>query len=516
MGSFPNIFGGSSSSSGVSDQAISQTVNDAIAGANMMGDTQGAALLGGDSGGFNPFSTLSNISNSLSSSGAAPPAVSPQTPVDPQSDPSGAAGGTQSNVQPGQGSALPTLTPGETGPQSPRQTTPTIYQQDSELNKLIRMITGQPKGPTWILPQVKPGETGPQAQQAVPGQTPAQILNSIFGSQPTDASIPPGAPQGGDISVHKPNYLDPTIRAQGPGAGAGVAAPQPQPYLPENDPIATGPGSSPVPQQPPQTQPPQDQQQPPIAQAQPRQMSRLMQDIAGISHGNPASLLDLAQALYPIIPALGIAATGKGRPGVNYAGPGELEQFFGEDEAAGLNDAMRLGLQDKNGKPSRTGAYDRNGAYVATPEKTAVSNQIPGLTPKVFDDYVRQAAPKRHIDPDIASKVFGSESNYGQNNINRRDVNGYPDYGPAQLNMAPGALGDQYFKETKLNPQNFAQDWKRQIDYALDHIAKEGWTDLYPGTSKKLGLSRWSGINRPAPAVSMSLSGTSPAASFLT
>lgn len=510
MGTFPNIFGGSSSSSGVSDQAISQTVDDAIAGANMMGDTQGAALLGGDSGGgFNAFNTLSNISNSLNS-GATPPAVSPQTPVNPQSDPAGAAGGTQSNVQPGQGSALPTLTPGETGPQSPRQTTPTVYQQDSELNKLIRMITGQPKGPTFIEPRNAGVEATIPHTPTIPG-----AFNAIFGSQPTDASIPPGAPQGRDITVNRP-----PVTAGGPGA-----VPPAAPYQPENDPIATGPGSSPVPQQPPQTQPPQDQQQPPIAQgpqqppiaqAQPRQMSRLMQDIAGISHGNPASLLDLAQALYPIIPALGIAATGKGRPGVNYAGPQELEQFLGEDEAAGINDAMRLGLQDKNGKPSRTGAYDRNGAYVLSPAKAPTSNQIPGVTPQIADNQIRQAAPKFGIDPDIASKVLGSESGYGQNNINQRDVNGYPDYGPMQLNMAPGALGAQFLKETGQDPRNFAQNWKQQIDYALAAVAKNGWTDLYPGTSKKLGLSRWSGINRPAPAVSMSLSGTSPAASFLT
>lgn len=426
MGSVSDAFGsltGGSTSSG-------NLINDASLGDQIMGGT-GFGSTGSSSS--NPLSTLSTLLSGVNSAMGAPPASAKTQEPAPQSDPVGSQIGSQSNVSPGPGAQpMPTVAPGETGPQSPQASRSQGDQGPlDELAKALKALQGKPTSPTGLIPQ------------------------------------------GRDITVRRP----PAPPAYEPG-DTGPPAP------PQTPPPAPTPGSEP---QTPIQFPPAAPQQ-----AEPQHMSQLMRDLAGISTGNPMALLDLAQALYPIIGSLGIAATGKGRPGVNYAGLGEIQDLF---NSGGMESGIKTPPTfDKNGNPTRGGPFDSRGAFVGSPDKTPVSNQIPGVTPKIADGYIRQSAPKFGIDPDVASKVLGAESGYAQNNINKRDVNAYPDYGPMQLNMAPGALGDQFLKETGKDPRNFAQDWKQQIDYALAHVAKEGWTDLYPGTSKKLGLDRWTGI----------------------
>ena len=133
---------------------------------------------------------------------------------------------------------------------------------------------------------------------------------------------------------------------------------------------------------------------------------------------------------------------------------------------------------------------------VATPQTTSMSNQIPGVNAKMMDDYVRQAAQKRGIDPNVASRMLGAESAYGQNNLGDK-VNGQPtSFGPFQLHFAPDgkAMGDDALK-AGIDPRKFAQNWRQQVDFALDRAAKGGWGP-WQTSMNKLGLNQWSGINR--------------------
>ena len=492
-----NPFGGSSASSSGS---LDQTLSDASLGEQMMGGT-GDFGTGAGANAFTSSDTLGNIVNALSGSPQATQAVAMNPPgaaAATGGDPTGAASGTQSSTSPGQ-------TPPQQQNQQEQQTAPKGSDEQGraaaipKLQDLIAALKGKPPGPTFILPEPpKPGDTGPQSP--VQSTTPiAQIVNQLMGARKAEARLPPApvpapAPdQGGDITV-KPRAA--AAPRQDPEVGGEEAAPAPAPPA-----AAPAPAPGPPTQSGPQPAPAATPQQ-----ANPAQMSRLMRDITGISQGNPMALADLAMALYGIGAPLAIALGSRGgrpsmrpggHPGVDYAGGyGEAQSLLNEeDKRQGTLAGLRF---NKNGQPAPAGAFNHQGAFVAQPEKTPTSGQIPGVTAPIMDSYVRQAAQKRGMDPNIASKMLGAESGYGQNNLGDY-VNGQPtSFGPFQLHFAPDgkAMGDQFFHDTKLDPRNFAQNWKQQVDYALDRATKEGWTPGWTTSMKKLGLNQWSGIQR--------------------
>lgn len=93
--------------------------------------------------------------------------------------------------------------------------------------------------------------------------------------------------------------------------------------------------------------------------------------------------------------------------------------------------------------------------------------------------YIREAALRRGMDPDIALKVAGGEGLHAdptegyQSTIVDDAGNREESYGIFQLNMNPGAVGDQMLKTTGIHPRD---NPLKAIDFALDTANKVGWS----------------------------------------
>jgi len=114
--------------------------------------------------------------------------------------------------------------------------------------------------------------------------------------------------------------------------------------------------------------------------------------------------------------------------------------------------------------------------------------------------YLRQAAIARHIDPDIAVRAFGHEAlNVFDPNQPDRGGDHGSSFGPAQLHYGglskvepnPG-LGDAFTKATGLDARD-PSTWPQQIDFALDHVTKNGW-GAWMG-AKAEGITGMMGVN---------------------
>jgi hypothetical protein len=119
------------------------------------------------------------------------------------------------------------------------------------------------------------------------------------------------------------------------------------------------------------------------------------------------------------------------------------------------------------------------------------------MTP--LEQYIRQAAAARGIDPEVAVRVAKSEG--GLNDPIRQSgvlKNGArePSYGPFQLLIGGGSSG---FPEglgnravaAGIDPRN-PNDAYRGIDFALDEASKKGWGQWYG--AKAVGLGNFAGI----------------------
>jgi hypothetical protein len=354
------LSGGGSSASGVTDQTFSDaTLGDQIMGGS--GDFGGSTSAAGPTE-FNQFSDIANALSSGAPAGASPTAAQsvamnpPSAAAQTGGDPVGAASGTQSATtpgsapansnqpQPGQGQQqqqqdhappsavaelktllkqlsgkpigptgpLPTLAPGQTGPQSPQMPLPTLAAgQTGRPSFTPAMIGGMPnEGGIANLPTLAAGETGPPS-----GRTPGDALDQVAGAPPAAASIPPGAAQQPSAAVSPPGGgRDITVRK---------AAPQAMPF-PQNEPGEVAPGGPALPTrkptQPPEAAQPTETEQPPQAAPQPTPPPpRLLQDITGASTGAPIPLAELAQVAMALLPLIGMFGGGRGgrgrRPG---------------------------------------------------------------------------------------------------------------------------------------------------------------------------------------------------------
>lgn len=121
-----------------------------------------------------------------------------------------------------------------------------------------------------------------------------------------------------------------------------------------------------------------------------------------------------------------------------------------------------------------------------------------------LEAYIRQAAARRGIDPDIAVRVARSEG--GLKDPVRQSLvvkNGRrePSYGPFQLLIGggdtgfPRGMGNDALA-AGIDPRDPNQ-WQRGIDFALDNAAKGGWGPWYG--AKASGIGRFDGIGgKPA------------------
>ena len=129
------------------------------------------------------------------------------------------------------------------------------------------------------------------------------------------------------------------------------------------------------------------------------------------------------------------------------------------------------------------------------------------------EQYIRSAAVKRGIDPDIAVRVARSEglgpgvwqSNYHKNG--KRETS----YGPYQL-LVGGGLGDKFTRKYGKSPSDPSTVYQ-QVDFALDEAAAGGWSPWYGAA--KVGVGNWDGLRgakagsslKPSDMPPMSLSG---------
>jgi hypothetical protein len=266
----------------------------------------------------------------------------------------------------------------------------------------------------------------------------------------------------------------------------------------------------------------------------------IMRDVSGVSHGVPPALGQLAQMAMPLLMMAmgggfgggrhgghGRGFGGMGHPGGRGMWPYHHPSFgwgmhgfhpgggwrpmnpvhfreMGGGGGGGMNPMMTAlaggagggftsgdtGVSNK-GVPQDGGNQGFNPALATN---TPTSGQIPGMSASDVDGLVRQAATDNGIDPNVLSRLVSAESAYGQNYTNPRDTNGYPSYGPFQLNMAPGAMGDQFMRETGKDPKD-PRTVPDQIKWVAAHVKDNGWKP-WQTSANKLGLDQWAGINR--------------------
>lgn len=137
--------------------------------------------------------------------------------------------------------------------------------------------------------------------------------------------------------------------------------------------------------------------------------------------------------------------------------------------------------------------------------------------------YIRQAASKRGIDPEVAIKVAQSEGGLVPNRIGSFSTG--RSFWPFQLHYGgPGyeqfgtvaGMGNTFTKQTGYQPGD-PSAWRAATDYALDQAARSGWGQWYG--ARNVGVTGFTGINRspgripdnPIPAsVTKNLDGAPP------
>lgn len=118
---------------------------------------------------------------------------------------------------------------------------------------------------------------------------------------------------------------------------------------------------------------------------------------------------------------------------------------------------------------------------------------------KSIEDYIKEAAKLRGIDPNIAVRVAKSEGlapGVWQSNVTKNGVR-EPSFGPFQLLVGgegtgfPAGMGNDFIKQTGLDPRDPSTVYK-QVDFALDNARKTGWSPWYGAA--KVGINKWDGI----------------------
>lgn len=157
-------------------------------------------------------------------------------------------------------------------------------------------------------------------------------------------------------------------------------------------------------------------------------------------------------------------------------------------------DAQQDASQDRNDL-----AMPQEVAY--SPDANQLMPQAKGSSPQSeIEQYIRQQAIARGMDPDIALKVASHEGLHAFD-PSKPDLGGDEgsSFGPFQLHyagmsksMPHAGLGDEFTKATGLNASD-PSTWKQQVDFSLDHAAQHGW-GAWMG-AKAAGVGEFDGIN---------------------
>lgn len=127
----------------------------------------------------------------------------------------------------------------------------------------------------------------------------------------------------------------------------------------------------------------------------------------------------------------------------------------------------------------------------AGPAATAQRQPVPVGSGEI-ETYIRQAAARRGIDPDIAVRVALSEGGL-DDPVRQSDVvtNGVREqsFGPFQLYLG-GGLGNAALA-AGIDPRNPAQ-WRQAVDFALDNAARGGWGPWHGAA--RVGIGNFEGI----------------------
>lgn len=160
--------------------------------------------------------------------------------------------------------------------------------------------------------------------------------------------------------------------------------------------------------------------------------------------------------------------------------PGEVERAPLPDIASGRVAQAHSGAQSP--WPGAAPKQDR-----ITPQDAARAS---GPPQGAIEAYIRHAAQKRGIDPEIALKVAMSEGGVSdptrQSDVVKNGVR-EQSYGPFQLYMN-GGLGNEALA-AGIDPR---KDWQGGIDFALDKAAQGGWGPWYG--AEKVGVTGRMGI----------------------
>lgn len=124
-----------------------------------------------------------------------------------------------------------------------------------------------------------------------------------------------------------------------------------------------------------------------------------------------------------------------------------------------------------------------------------------------IEQFIREAATRRGINPDIAVRVAmsegGLEDPFNQSDIYSRGRAGREQsFGPFQLNFS-GGLGSEALKYGI----DARKDWKRGVEYALDTAArKRSWGDFHGAANT--GIANGAGFGKGSMPLGVSLAHT--------
>jgi len=175
-------------------------------------------------------------------------------------------------------------------------------------------------------------------------------------------------------------------------------------------------------------------------------------------------------------------------------GKADKASAAGADSAQSAMGGIMASLGGGNFPPA-PGASPASGASGSGFADAASQVDATGL-----EGYIRDAATKRGIDPDVAVKAARAEGlapGVWQSNVTKDGVR-EPSYGPFQLLVGgegtgfPEGLGNDFMNVTGLDPSD-PKNVNATIDFALDSAAKGGWGPWYGAA--KVGIGQRTGLD---------------------
>lgn len=126
---------------------------------------------------------------------------------------------------------------------------------------------------------------------------------------------------------------------------------------------------------------------------------------------------------------------------------------------------------------------------------------VAGWNPNEVRNYIEQSAIARGIDPNTAVAVANTEG------LNNPVGDAGKSFGPFQL-YTGGGLGNAFQAQTGLNPADYLNNWRQQVDFFLNWASQHGWnpggiglgSSYVGGTgggshgASAAGISNWQGL----------------------